>query len=857
MHRTRSFLASIGAVMLLVSAVALPLAAAEFPKSVRYEGQALDASGQPLSGAFELTVRYFDTKGAELYAEAHSGVEVERGDFVAELGTGACLAAGSFESLQAVFAAHPEVSMEIAVNGVVQEPRLGILPAGHSLKSRLVAAGIRTGKEDQPHWKGYEAAGTASAVQSGVLAPKGSRPVEAAIEGQVWRRPYTLPVVGPLRSQKVSELPVAEIKPFDEEATAKEVNRPRHETLYDKDGKFFGTTAPKEKDVLAGPTLSGVRTPALSSSFDGLTNVTGVYPPDTEMAVGPNHIVQVVNSVFSIYNKSGVRLTGPSNTNNLWAGFGGPCQANNSGDAIFVYDRQASRYVLTQFAVAGGNRSVCWAVSQTSDPTGAYFLYEVVTPRFPDYFKVGTWPVASDNAYFMGTNSGFQGQYDVFAVDRERMLAGLAARPMQFFQNFSNLMMPADVDGPTAPPAGSSGLFYSFRDGGEPYFGSPATDSLDVYAFNVDWTTPANSSYTLIHSITPAQGLAAFNWTVCGFFFSNCLPQRGTSQGIDSASWWPMQRLVYRNFGSHQTLVGTWTVDVNSTGNRAAPRWFELRDTGGGWSIFQQGTHSPDATHRFMPSIAMDKVGNIALGYSKTSSTMFPGIWYTTRETTDPLGTMQAEAQMFAGSGSQTGPAARWGDYSSMEIDPVDDCTFWYTTEYYASTSATGWRTRIGSFAIPSCTGVVSNPFKYSNARDEWLACWGIAGRISSNCRDISDFHDKQMCYAMSDSTQSPCTQMTDRNLQLACYGMSVAPNYPSNCFDITDAQLRNFCYSVASWGSQGSCSGVTNAADKALCQALTYRNTSYCASIANANDRWFCYGTASRNNSYCANIVY
>lgn len=183
---------------------------------------------------------------------------------------------------------------------------------------------------------------------------------------------------------------------------------------------------------------------------------------------------------------------------------------------------------------------------------------------------------------------------------------------------------------------------------------------------------------------------------------------------------------------------------------------------------------------------------------------------------------------------------SKWGQAPLMRHAPC-------YTPYNCST--------LNGYQLAQSTG--SNPFKYSSARDEWLACWGIAGRISSNCRDISDFHDRQMCYAMSDSTQSPCTQMTDRNLQLACYGMSVAPNYPSNCYDITDAQLRNFCYSVASWGSQGSCSGVTNAADKALCQALTYRNTSYCASIANANDRWFCYGTASRNNSYCANIVY
>jgi hypothetical protein len=186
---------------------------------------------------------------------------------------------------------------------------------------------------------------------------------------------------------------------------------------------------------------------------------------------------------------------------------------------------------------------------------------------------------------------------------------------------------------------------------------------------------------------------------------------------------------------------------------------------------------------------------------------------------------------------------SKWGQAPLMRHAP---CYVPYNCStlngYQLAGSTSGWTT--------------SNPFKYSSGRDEWLACWGIAGRISSNCRDISDFQDKQMCYGMSDSTQTPCTQMTDRNMQLACYGMSVAPNWPSNCYDITDAVMRDFCFSVSSRGSQGSCSGVTNAADKALCQALTYQDTSYCASISNANDRWFCYGAASRNNSYCSNIV-
>ncbi len=700
-----------GAALLLALAAlvaASPLVAADFPRTVSYQGESLDTAGQPLGGSHDMTFRYFDPDGRELLVETIESVEVTAGRFAVELGTGTFASSGTYSSLEAMFAAHPKVEMEVVVDGLAYEPRLGILPAGHSLKSRLVAAGVRQEEDSEVHWKGYESRGGATAVQSGVLAPKGSQPQAALAEGAVWRRPYTLPVIGPSLSPEVRSLPKVQPRPATHEA--KEINRPRHEGLFDERGNRFGTIAPKEDDYLAGVTGTFVRTPPVSSSFEGVNNVSGVLPPDTEMAVGPNHIVQVVNLAFAVYNKSGTLLAGPSNTNTLWAGFGGPCQTDNSGDAIFLYDRQADRFVLTQFAVAAGHQSVCFAVSQTSNPTGAYFRYEVVTPRFPDYYKVGAWAAANNNAYFFGTNSGFQSQYDVFAVDRERMLLGQAARPMQFFQNFTNLMMPADVDSPTGPAANAPGLLYNFKDGGEPYFGSPATDRLDVYAFDIDWTTPANTTLTLIAGLTPAQGLANFNWTVCGFFVSNCIPQPSTAQGIDSASWWPMQRLVYRNFGSHETLVGSWTVDVNATGNRAAPRWFELRNTGSGWSIFQQGTHSPDAVHRFMPSAAMDGSGNIALGYSRSDGSNFPSIYYATRDAADPLGTLQTEALLFAGTGSQTHSAARWGDYSSMELDPADDCTFWFTTEYLATTSASSWRTRIGSFKMPSCGGPVNNP---------------------------------------------------------------------------------------------------------------------------------------------------
>jgi hypothetical protein len=673
--------------------------AGEVDDSVLYAGQARNSTGQPLSGTHALGLRYLDMSGAELWAESFAAVEVAEGGFAIELGAGSVSGGSRYESLSAVFGDYPELRLEVSVDGVPHEPLLGILPAGHSLQSRLVAAGLRAKSDDDLHWKGYQAKNGATSIQSGVLAPAGTARQAPDDEGTVRRRPYTLPVVGPSLSPAVRDLPRAVQQPMV--ADTLEVNPPRHESLFDKDGNRFGTIAPKQDDYLAGDAGTGTRTPGIALQFEGVGNVSGVLPPDTEGTVGPNHYVQVVNLAFAIYSKSGTLLTGPSNTNTLWAGFGGPCQTDNSGDAIFAYDQQADRYVLTQFAVSGSHQSVCFAVSTSPDPTGTYYRYEVVTPRFPDYYKLGVWPDSTNNAYFFGTNSGYQGQYDVFAVDRARMLTGSTARSMQFFQNFVNLMMPADVDGPTGPPSGSPGIFYTFRDGGEPYFGSPPSDSIDVWEFHVDWNTPANSTFTLVDSLAPTP----FNWTVCGFFVSNCIPQPGTSQGIDSASWWPMQRLVYRNFGSHQTLVGAWTVDVLAAGNRAAPRWFELRNTGGGWSIYQEGTHSPDAIHRWMPSVAMDGSGNIAIGYSRGNGSNYPSIYYAVHGAGDALGSMQAEALMYAGTGSQTHSAARWGDYASMELDPVDDCTFWYTTEYLAVTSSATWRTRVGSFTVPGCGG--------------------------------------------------------------------------------------------------------------------------------------------------------
>jgi len=682
----------------------------QVPETASLHGVVLATDARPLTGIYSMEFRYFGDSGIEpAFAEVQPAVMVVAGHFDVELGTGTPL--GEFaghRSLQQVFAANAEVQLEVVIDGRVQEPRIRILPAGHSQRSRTQLSGAISTDDDR-HWKGYDSASTATAVQAATLRPSGTNDPKTTPDTKNHEtNPFLIAVVSLGVSTAVRDLPTID-PAFRPEVAVDEINPPRHEDLFDEDGNRFGTQTPAIADPLApaaaGPAILA-STPALTVGFEGIGNVNGLLPPDTEGAVGPNHYVQVVNLSYAVYSKTGTLLAGPSNTNSLWSGVSGPCQTDNDGDAIFLYDEHAGRWVLTQFAVSTG-QAVCFAVSTTGDPTGTYNLYQVNTQRFPDYFKLGVWPDPSNNAYFMATNSGFRGQYDVYAVDRSNMLAGSAARASQFFQNYPNLLMPADLDGPNLPPAGSPGLFYTFRDGGESYFGSPPTDSLDLYKFQVDWTTPANSTFTLAQQFTPPN-FAQFNWTVCGLFVSNCLPQPDTSVTIDSASWWPMQRLQYRNFGGHETLAGSWTVDVTGTPNHAAPRWFELRRSGGAWSIEAQGTFAPDALHRWMPSVAVDGSGNMALGYSVGSSGVYPSLRYATRLAGSA--TFQNEAVMMAGSGSQTHGSGRWGDYSSMEVDPSDNCTFWFTSEYIATTGSANWQTRVGAFTLSACGALTSTP---------------------------------------------------------------------------------------------------------------------------------------------------
>ncbi|MBP8001839.1 MAG: hypothetical protein KA314_23000 [Chloroflexi bacterium] len=449
-----------------------------------------------------------------------------------------------------------------------------------------------------------------------------------------------------------------------------------------------------EPDPLAAISQNGGDlTPPVGLSFNGISYLTGGTgsPPDTVGAVGPNHYVQMVNGSIQIFNKSGTTLYGPVLSNTIWSGFGGVCETENDGDPIVLYDRQADRWLVTQFTV-NSPYMICAAVSTTADPTGSYYRYAFnVATTTPDYFKFGVWP----DAYYMSAN---ESTYTAYAFDRVSMLTGAAATYVKFTGE-TNLLMPADLDGATAPPAGSPGIFYTFKDN----TAHGGSDRLEVFNLTVNWATPASSTFALVNTLP----ITSYTYTVCGFFVLDCIPQNGATatQRLDPVSEWPMFRLAYRNFGTHQSLVGNFTVDVGS--DRAGIRWFELRRTGvGAWSLYQEGTHtSANTVHRWMGSIAQDRQGNIALGYSASSTTTFPSIRYATRLASDTLGTLQAEVTLHAGTGSQTDTHSRWGDYSAIDVDPTNDCTFWYTTEYF-SASGSAWSTRIGTFTIPECVSV-------------------------------------------------------------------------------------------------------------------------------------------------------
>jgi hypothetical protein len=447
--------------------------------------------------------------------------------------------------------------------------------------------------------------------------------------------------------------------------------------------------------------VSAVPLVSTTNNFDGIGSgnysITGV-PPDPNAAVGATQVTEIVNTAYAVYSKTGGTILGPTNTNTLWSGFGGFCQSANDGDATVRYDDLAARWVITQFAnvtSASGPYFECVAVSTSSDATGSYNRYSFQFTNFPDYPKISVWPDAYYVTYNMFTPAGAFIDAEICAMNRANMLTGAAAS-QQCFTTSSSFggILGSDLDGSTAPPAGEPELVMGL--------GTTST-TLAYWKFHVDWTTPANSTFT-----GPANLTVASYSTACGG--GTCIPQGGTSQQLDSLADRVMYRLAYRNFGDHESLVLDHSV---TAGSSTGMRWYEFRLSGGNPAVFQQGTYAPDSTYRWMGSIAMDHVGNIAMGYSDSSSSAHPSIRFTGRLAGDALGTMtQGETTVITGGGSQT-TYSRWGDYTSMAVDPADDCTFWYTNEYEPSTGNFNWNTRLASFQLPGCA-VATNDFSIS-----------------------------------------------------------------------------------------------------------------------------------------------
>jgi hypothetical protein len=475
------------------------------------------------------------------------------------------------------------------------------------------------------------------------------------------------------------------------------------------------------------------------ANFEGLSqqdnfNVLArrVNPPDPVGDVGPNHYVEMINLVFGVYSKTGTQLLGPTDLGALWANFPIEDCTDESGDPIVLYDQTTDRWLLSQFTTRGLNAATptapfynCIAISQTGDPTGAYYRYAFITQAdpdggyfFPDYPKYGVW---RDSYIMTSRDIGFDDGYgiSVYGLEKNKMVDGdPGARAVQFFLNADTVpinligdgLLPPDLDGNTKPKSDVPAPIVGTQDDGGPY--GATFDALNIWDLDIKWRSTPIASLVLKAQLPVAPFDSIFP---CAPTSRDCLPQPGITnpdQYLDILSYRqrPTWRLAYRNNGAYESMVTNQSVEALT--GVAGVRWYELRRTGGTYSVHQQGTYAPgDGVHRWMGSAAADKNGNIALGYSVVNGVdVYPGIRYTGRLAGDPLGQMTlGEGTVINGTAAQTHVNSRWGDYTSLNVDPVDDCTFWYVNEYYTPAGAAlaplgnGWQTRIASFKLPGC----------------------------------------------------------------------------------------------------------------------------------------------------------
>jgi hypothetical protein len=581
---------------------------------------------------------------------------------------------------------------------------LGTVRSAREVGSAAPAAGV---ERDAPQGNDRDRAvgRTASTVATGTFGPKVGTGTFVGV------------------SQAVASLPLRQVP------VVTSVDPRDHENLAAASGSSSNA---KDPVVQHGKGTGSLTQPL--ENFDGIClpggqpctdpSSCGCLPPDTNGAAGATQYVQIVNSDFAVYSKAtGVAVRHATPIDELWSGTNSECAAHNDGDPVVVYDQFADRWLLSQFVAnpnSGESYGECVAVSTSGDATGTYNLYEFDWgPNiFLDYPKIGVWP----DGYYLSANEFPSGQETssgaaAIVLERSAMLAGQPARYVWFDESAANPVggqyigqLPGTADGSKAPPAGEPDVFAEVDDP----TGIPPTGTADpgfdlrIWRFHVDWSNPSSSTFGNDGQPSFTIPVAPFVRPQCTYGYGDCPLQKGGPQGLDALGDRLMFRLAYRNFGDHESLVLNHSVKV---GTVLGIRWYEIRNPVNGPTIYQQGTYAPDdpvadPLSRWMGSIAMDKKGDIALGYSASGVNDYPSLRYTGRAPTDPLGQMtQAEESIFTGTGPQTEVEGRWGDYSELSVDPTDQCTFWYTNEYLETDLAVvgTWATRVGSFKFTGC----------------------------------------------------------------------------------------------------------------------------------------------------------
>jgi len=433
-------------------------------------------------------------------------------------------------------------------------------------------------------------------------------------------------------------------------------------------------------------------------------------PPDTNLGVGDTQILQWVNVSFAVFDKStGTALTGAIDGNTLWTSLGGPCANNNDGDIIAQWDKKDHRWLLSQNVFNGPPYYTCIAVSTSPDALGTYYLYQYPQGTdFPDYPKFGVWSNGFYQTENMFRGNNFLGPR-LCAYQSSKLLVGDSSAVQICFtlSPGDGGTLPADIDSDVPPPANEDEFFMTVWD----------PTHVSLYSLHPDYANPNNSTVTGNNG-SQLLTVPAFTPACNGAYGGACVPQKGVPDQLDVLGDRMMYRLAYWDDTPLASVKATppiplpaqhWYLNHDSTasGGNEAPRWYEIQASQHAVPVtsvflFQSGTFAPDSNYRWMGSIARDKKYDILMGYSISSSNMYPSIGLTGRILTDPLGTMESEVTVISGTGSQPDTSNRWGDYSSMRID-ADGCTFWYTTEYYMTTATFDWSTQINSAKFSNC----------------------------------------------------------------------------------------------------------------------------------------------------------